>query len=378
MKIVFILPKEGTQPIGGFKVVYEYANGLAERKHEVHVVHTASLFAQGEAGVARRLLASFRYLPYAIRDDWKPDPWFNLHKSVRLHWIPWLAQAFLPKADAYIATWWVTAEHLNAMHSLRGKRFYLLQHLETWSGPEKQVLETWKMPFEKIVIARWLQKIGADLGEDCHYIPNGLDFTRFGCDRPPEQRSPARIAMLFNNHVKWKGSKDGVAAAKLLKNRHPELEFELYGVQSRPDSLPSWMLYHQEPPQDELRRLYNRAAIFLAPSHSEGWGLPPSEAMMSGAAVVATDIGGHQEFCVHEQNALLVPAEQPERMAEAAGRLIEDQAIRIRLAKNGNESIQRFTWKAAVDAFEKLLLESKNKPHASTGRHGAPALIGGG
>jgi glycosyltransferase involved in cell wall biosynthesis len=355
MRIVFIVPKEGTQPIGGFKVVYEYANGLVKRKHQVHVVHTASLYARGEASLPRRLLSGFRYFPYALRGDWKPNPWFALHKNVRLHWIPWLSQAFLPPADVYIATWWVTTEHLNAMRSLHGKRLYLIQHLETWSGPEQQVLATWKMPFEKIVIARWLQKIGNDLGESCNYIPNGLDFAKFGCDTPSEERSPMRIAMLFNDGVKWKGTKDGVAAIKLLKEKYPDLECELYGVQPRPNSLPSWIVYHQEPPQAELRRIYNRAAIFLAPSHSEGWGLPPSEAMMCGAAVVATDIGGHQEFCVHEQNALLVPMQQPERMAAAAARLIEDHALRIRLVRNGQESIQRFTWNAAVDSFEKLL-----------------------
>ncbi len=47
MKIVFILPQEGTQPIGGFKVVYEYANHLAKRGHKVHAVHLASAFPKG-------------------------------------------------------------------------------------------------------------------------------------------------------------------------------------------------------------------------------------------------------------------------------------------------------------------------------------------
>lgn len=358
MKIVFLLPQEATQPIGGFKVVYEYANGLAKRKHKVSVVHMASALPKGWTKGPRTRLSQLRYFSYAMRGNWKPDKWFQLDPAVKLSWIPWLSKTFLPRADAYIATWWVTAEQLNAIRDLPGRRLYLIQHLETWSGPKEQVMATWRMPLEKIVIARWLQKIGAELGESCHYIPNGLDFKKFGCDVAPEERPPARIAMLFNNRLAWKGSSDGLAAISLLKSKYPALEAELYGVFPRPENLPSWITYHQEPAQDELRRIYNRAAIFLSPSHSEGWGLPPSEAMTCGAAIVATDIGGHQEFCSNEKTALLTPAKQPDEMAKAAGRLIDDQALRIQLAKNGYENIHSFTWSAAVDKFEKILLES--------------------
>ena len=39
MKISFLLPFSGHKPVGGFKVAYEYANGLARRGHEVTVFH---------------------------------------------------------------------------------------------------------------------------------------------------------------------------------------------------------------------------------------------------------------------------------------------------------------------------------------------------
>jgi len=355
MKIVFILPQEGTQPIGGFKVVYEYANHLAKRGHKVHIAHMASAFPKGVHKRPKDLLHGFRYFSFALKGNWKPDKWFTLDPSVDISWLPRLSRIFLPKADAYIATWWVTAEHLNAISHLPGKKFYLIQHLETWSGPKEQIMATWKMPFEKIVIARWLEKIGTSIGESCHYIPNGLDFAKFGCDVAPEAREPARIAMLFNNQIGWKGSVDGLAAVCQLKCTYPQLQVEFFGVHARPVDMPSWITYHQEPAQDELRRIYNRAAIFLAPSHSEGWGLPPSEAMMCGAAVVATDIGGHQEFCKHEETAMLVPAKSPEQLADAAGKLIDNHLVRIRLARQGHSNIRKFTWDAATDTFEGVL-----------------------
>lgn len=39
MKIVFALPSRDIGPIGGYKIVYEYANRLAERGHEVTIAY---------------------------------------------------------------------------------------------------------------------------------------------------------------------------------------------------------------------------------------------------------------------------------------------------------------------------------------------------
>jgi glycosyltransferase involved in cell wall biosynthesis len=355
MKIVFFIPSEGNRPTGGNKVIYEYANGLSERGHQVHVVHFASGDSRRQAVTLRGLIRPFRYFALAIRGNWRPNNWFTLSPLVKVELAPMQASIFLPRADAYVAGWWTTAEHLASMRSLPGRRLYLIQHLETWAGPEEDVLATWKAPLEKIVIARWLEKVAHDMGESCHYIPNGLDFTKFGCDVPPEGRSPTRLAMMYNDRVSWKGSMDGLQALVKLKQMHPDIEAEFFGINERPQDLPSWIVYQQQPTQEELRRIYNRISIFLAPSHSEGWGLPPCEAMMCGAAVVATDIGGHREFCTNEETALLVPAKDPAAMALSAARLIDDHELRLRIARSGHRNIQKFTWEAACDSFENVL-----------------------
>ncbi len=356
MKVAFLLPSEGNIPSGGNKVIYEYANGLAARGHEVTLLHFAAAEPHLSTRTWRGKIRPIRYIGLALRGKWRPNNWFKLHPAVKVVLAPTPIKLFMPDADVYVAGWWSTAERLAELKGLPGRKLYLLQHLETWAAPEEDVMATWTAPLEKIVIARWLQKIAEDLGETAEYIPNGLDFSKFSCEIPPEDREARRVAMLYNDGVEWKGSADGVAALKLLKERYPDLEAELFGVQERPLELPTWITYHQQPKQEELRRIYNRAAIFLAPSHSEGWGLPPCEAMISGAAVVATDIGGHREFAVDGENALLVPAMDPVALAQAAGRLIEDTKLRVRLAKVGNARIQRFTWDAAVDAFEQFLL----------------------
>jgi glycosyltransferase involved in cell wall biosynthesis len=358
VKVAFLIPSEGNSPGGGNKVVYEYANGLSARGHEVHVVHFAAAEPRSSYRTLRGRLRPLRYFPLALRGQWRPDNWFKLNPEVKVELVatPW--SILMPKVDAYVATWWSTAERLAELTSLPGRKLYLIQHLETWAAPEEEVMATWKAPLEKIVIARWLEFIAHGLGESCHYIPNGFDFGKFGRDLPIEERKPASIAMLFNEKISWKGSAFGVAAVEKLKQRYPDLEVEFFGVNERPEDLPSWIVFHQTPAQDELRRIYNRASIFLAPSLSEGFPLPPCEAMMSGAAVVATDIGGHREFCFDNETALIVPPEDSEALAEAAARLIDNTELRYRIARTGHDRIQKFTWAAAIDSFERVLLES--------------------
>ena len=358
MDIVFLVAYEGSRPVGGLKVVYEYANQLARRNHKVRILHTVQVFPRDARLSVKDRLRIFEYLPYAFSGKWRPDRWFKLDPKVKLQWIPSLSRVFIPKAEAYIATWWTTAERLAAMHNLPGRKIYLIQHLETWTGFEDQVMATWKAPFEKVVIARWLEEVAHEMGETCHYIPNGLDFTKFGRDVPLETRNPLQLAMLFSPGVAWKGSNDGLSALIMLKDKYPNLEAEFFGTQDRPDDLPLWIVYHKSPAQAELRRIYNRASIFLAPSHSEGWGLPPCEAMMCGAAVIATDIGGHREFCTDGETALFVPPQAPEAIVLAAIRLIDDPQLRLRIAESGHQNIQRFTWDAACDAFEQVLQTS--------------------
>jgi glycosyltransferase involved in cell wall biosynthesis len=352
-RICFALPAAGSHPIGGFKIVYQYANGLARRGYQVSIVHTCS---SRPRFVQRAKSVVLDYVKQSVTAGWRPDGWFPLDPTIRLHWIPTLRPVFLPKADIYVATWWYTAERL-AKWKTNARRLYLIQHLETWGGPEARVLATWKAPLEKIVIARWLAEIATKVGERAVYIPNGLDFEQFGIDAPIEGRNPRRVAMLYHN-AEWKGSKDGLQALELLKQRYPDLQVELFGVPERSPQLPDWIAYHRNPPQRELRELYNRASIFLAPSWTEGWSLPPAEAMMSGVAVVATDIGGHREYCTDRQTALFVPPQDPHGLADATSTLLEDEALRRAIARAGNDNIRQFTWKRALSAFEGVLMEA--------------------
>ena len=47
MRITFVLPKYKRQPIGGYRVIYEYANRLTARGHQLTVLHATEITTEG-------------------------------------------------------------------------------------------------------------------------------------------------------------------------------------------------------------------------------------------------------------------------------------------------------------------------------------------
>jgi glycosyltransferase involved in cell wall biosynthesis len=354
LKITFLLPAAGAVPCGGFKVVYEYANHLSRRGHKVTVIHTALLLKDTPwKNKPRRAIS---YIGHRILGSYSPANWFPIDPRVRLLWVPSLHQRYIPDADVIVATAWQTAEWAGLYPPSKGRRLYLIQDLEDWECSITRLYATWRSPMKKIVISRWLKEIADNLGEESAYIPNGLDFDRFAIDTPPEQRDPFHVMMLYHL-LDSKGVADGLEALSITQRRVPNLRVTLFGTPPKPAGLPDWIHYHRRPPQTQLRQLYNEASIFVAPSWREGWGLTPCEAMMSGATVAATDNGGHREFAIHEQTALLSPPKAPEELAENVIRLIHDSHLRVQLARQANLYVKRFGWEKSVDAFETCLVK---------------------
>jgi len=358
LKITFALPLAGTHPIGGFKVVYEYANFLAARGHRVSIVHPA-IFRIDKSSARLPLRAKLRtlrdYLLHKFRGTYKPTSWFTVDPAVDLLWVPSLAAKHIPEGDAVIATAWETAEWLAGYPASKGRQFYLIQHLETWSGPDDRVLATWKLPLEKIVIARWLEKIAEDLGQPAHLIHNGLDFSRFNLQNPIAARDRNQI-LAIHHSLDWKGAADALAAFQLAQAEEPALKLTLFGIPARPADLAPEIVYHQNPSQQTIAALYNQAAIFISASWTEGFSLPPAEALQCGAAIALTDIEGPASYAFHERTALLSPARNPAALAANILRLVRDPALRIALARAGHAHIQQFTWQRAGEALESLLL----------------------
>ncbi len=101
-------------------------------------------------------------------------------------------------------------------------------------------------------------------------------------------------------------------------------------------------------PDLELARLYRRATAFVYPSVYEGFGLPVLEAMASGTPVVCSDILALRELT--DGAALLVPSDDPDALADALARVLEDSALHERLSRDGPARAALYSWARFADA----------------------------
>jgi glycosyltransferase involved in cell wall biosynthesis len=87
----------------------------------------------------------------------------------------------------------------------------------------------------------------------------------------------------------------------------------------------------------ELGGLYERAAVVVAPSLREGYGVVAREAMAHGRPVVASAVGGLAEAIEDGVTGLLVPAGDADALRAALERLLADARLRERLGVAARE-----------------------------------------
>ena len=359
LRITFVLPGYPWRPVGGFRVVYEYANHLAARGHTVTVVHPRQL--SNWPPEARHLRQRARGKALFWRDlilrppvDWQP-----LDERVQMLYVPEPTAEHVPDGDAVFATAWQTAAYVAGYTASKGRKFYLVQDFYPYLGSESQIANTWRFPLRKVAVSSWLCGMVVQSGiapHDISVIPNGVDQQRFRLQENISTRS-RRIAMMYSDSD-HKAAGDGVSALETCKCAHPDLQAIVFGAARRRPALPRWIEYAGRVAEERLVLIYNRSSIFLSSSIAEGFALPPAEAMACGCAVVATDSGGIREYARHEMTALLSPAGDRQALAANALRLLADDSLRIRLAQAGHSHIKKFTWEVATNKIEQLLLAS--------------------
>ena len=92
--------------------------------------------------------------------------------------------------------------------------------------------------------------------------------------------------------------------------------------------------------------------IFVLPSELEGIPRCLMEATGAGVAVIASDIPGCRDVVYAERTGLLVPPGDAPALSRQMGRLIEDQGLRVRLARDGAERTrQRYSADALAGAY---------------------------
>jgi glycosyltransferase involved in cell wall biosynthesis len=318
---------------GGVVVLYQFANGLARRGHEVHFIH-------GPAWPDR--IESVAELG-----------WFEFDDRVQHHIVDSLLDPSLPPGDVIFNTRSRPEQGLPSLF-IQGARM-LSEDIERTA---------YRLRGPKVCVSHWLIDIGLRYGvpeEQLWHVPLGLDHDLFRAYTPAEQRR-YDVAITWHSHP-TKGWYVGVRALHELHRRRPDLRVAVFGGGDAPDRVEHWMDFYEYPRHEVLvDEVYNASRVFLQPSNLEGFGFTCIEAMACGAALVTTDNGGSDEYARRGQTALVVPPGDPVALADAVEQLLDDEPRRAAIARAGEQFVRRFDWEVGTDRLEKHLLEYVDDP----------------
>ncbi len=111
----------------------------------------------------------------------------------------------------------------------------------------------------------------------------------------------------------------------------------------------------------DLRDLYERCAVLCLPAivdsrgETEGLGVVLVEAMSHGKPVVASRLGGIIDAVSDGETGILVPPEDPDTLADALLRVIEEPGLARRLGEAGRERAKKvFSWNGIAERHLEL------------------------
>ena len=210
-----------------------------------------------------------------------------------------------------------------------------------------------------------------------YYLPNAINLSSYIDVGREKIEFKAEKPCLHLG--KEKGSFDLISAAKIVLEQWPGVVFNLVGqeqVIGDVEQLNTLIVdagleqfIHIQPAVTGLEkiRLFHCADIYVHPSYHEGMPMAVIEAMACGLPIIATQVGGLPDLVCHGLNGLLVPAGQPDQLANAIHQLIVNPQMRYSMQINSfrmaqeNFDIEKLVVRL-LNVYQALLLPSQKTP----------------
>ncbi|MCJ8283609.1 MAG: glycosyltransferase family 4 protein, partial [Rivularia sp. ALOHA_DT_140] len=116
------------------------------------------------------------------------------------------------------------------------------------------------------------------------------------------------------------------------------------------------VIFHDGADQENLKKLYASADIFVLPSLKETFGIVFLEAMHHGLPIVTTNVSAMPELIEEGRNGFLVPPSDSQALAQAILRLIEQPNLIKQMGEAGHEKVANsYYWEDTCSKFVFIL-----------------------
>lgn len=238
-------------------------------------------------------------------------------------------------------------------------------HLANWG----KLVHPWLALADVIVVpSEYLCRVFASYGYRTRVIHNTVDTSRFMY----RSRDPLRPRLLSVRNFEWfYGVDHTLQAFALLQRKYPDATLDIAGSGSREEELRALaqslgvagVRFLGSVSSADMASVFDRADILLNSSLIDNQPLSILEAMASGLSIVTTGIGDIANMIEDGVTGTIVPERDPDAMAFAAARLLDQPEHARSMASRAYERLDRYSWSRVGSQWATLYDDLMQRNH---------------
>jgi len=309
MKFLFVSPRF-SGGIGGHAAML--ASKLTNNGHQVKKLQTTHLPIKNLKNPSFALLSSLRSL--VDRDSYDIVHGFNIPSAY--------AMKYAKGKKKVLSVHGVFSEQVDTLHSKSVSSIA--------KSAESQVLE-W--PDKLTTDSKATQKLYKEKFDiDFEYLPSPLDTDMFENLGSVEK---------IENQIAYVGRDSHEKGIDILKSAESKINGNVVYCTDR-----SWK---------DAMDIIKSSSIVVVPSRMESLPTTVKEAFYLNVPVIGTNVGGIPELIKNNETGIIIPPENPSKLAQAVNELLSDKEKAEKLATNGNTFVKNnMTWDVILPKYIKF------------------------
>ena len=306
MKFLFISPRF-SGGIGGHAAML--AEQLTKNGHQVKKMETTHIPIKNMKNPSFAILSSLKSI--VDRESYDIVHGFNIPSAY--------AMKYAKGTKKVLSVHGVFSDQVDTLHSKSVSSIATNAQSQVLQWPDKLTTDskaTQKLYKEKFDI-------------EFEYLPSPLDTTMF---------KKIGSAEKIENQIAYVGRDSHEKGIDILKEAESEINGNVVYCTDR-----SW---------EEAMRIIKSSSIVVVPSRMESLPTTVKEAFYLNVPVIGTNVGGIPELIKNNETGIIVPPEDPLKLAQAINELLSDKEKSEKLATNGNIFVKNnMTWDVILPKY---------------------------
>ena len=306
MKFLFISPRF-SGGIGGHAAML--AKKLTQNGHQVKKLETTHLPIKNLKNPSFAVLSSLKSI--VDRDSYDIVHAFNVPSAY--------AMKYAKGKKKVLSIHGVFSDQIDSLHSKSVSSIAKSAESQVLQWPDKLTTDskaTQKLYNEKFDV-------------DFEYLPSPLDTSMFENIGSVEK---------IENQVAYVGRDSHEKGIDILKAAESKINGTVVYCTDR-----SW---------EDAMKIIKSSSVVVVPSRMESLPTTVKEAFYLNVPVIGTDVGGIPELIKNNETGIIVPPENPSKLAQSVNELLSDKEKAEKLATNGNTFVKNnMTWDVILPKY---------------------------